>query len=491
MSGFNEDIHRYITSVIGDGIIVLDPNKKITYVNSAALKLLEMKEGDLLGKGCAEATKCKDPECNSISPENCQVMLALNNGNESFRSEIQYTKKDGTLFPVAHVSTSIKEDGKLLGYVLSFHDISERKAYEDELLLSRKNAEDAVRVKDEYVTLVSHDLKAPLASMIHFLRLAIRDISDLLDTGKKQLFESVIETGENMLLLIEALLNRSMIKTGKIKPNKQFLDAKTLVTKSIFHFEYLAEKKGITIVDEIPQKFRIYADKVLFYEVIQNIVTNAIKFCREGDTITFYAPENKPSTIAIKDTGIGIEPEHLKSIFTSTQKKSTKGTKGETGTGVGLLFSHDIMEAHNGRLYAESELNKETTFFIELPTEKPVTLIVDDDPNYAKLMESILSTNIPEVEVIVTYNGREAIEIAKERQIHLILLDLNMPTMNGFDVLADLKSNPKLENIPVVVITGHGQMEGREKSLSMGANDFATKPIVLTEFLPRMRRFTI
>ena len=357
-----------------------------------------------------------------------------------------------------------------------------------ELGIAKEEAEEASKLKDKFIALVSHDLIAPLTSMIGFLRL-IRDHSNKVSftDRKEELLDKAIQSGERMTSYIRDLLNIGKLKTGKVTPIFSFHDASLMAENIAKEFEPLAEDKNIKIINRIPERTRIYADKILLPEVIKNLVSNAIKFSREGGQIVLSVPEGRPSTLAVSDTGVGISPKRKAALFKYEEQTSTRGTIGEKGSGLGLPLSRDLMEAHCGSLTLESELEKGSTFFAELPHIRPVVLVVDDDENARELV-ALCIKNL-DIEIIGVESGEKAIEKISRFLPHLVILDLLMPGMDGFAILRFLKRDHRTSSIPVIMMTANRDVKTKDKAFLMGADDFVAKPILFEDLYPRVKRF--
>lgn len=368
-------------------------------------------------------------------------------------------------------------------------EIERKDVAERELKKAKEAAENATRLKDKFVTLVAHDLKSPLSSVTELLKLIESDKDSLLNQWYKDLIEKVLDSCQNMLKMIDELLNVTRLQTGNIRPETSFFDGNNLVQAVIGTLMALADKKEIDVQNDVPQKTRLFADPMLFEQVLQNLLSNAIKFCEKGDRITVFVPDDEPATIAVRDTGTGMSDRMQKVVFSYEEKTSTMGTAGELGTGLGLPLSRDIMNVHGGSLFFESEKEKGSTFFARLPHVKPTILIVDDDlsaRNLAKLRLKDLGAEYREAE-----NGREAIEKIEKEMPHLILLDLRMPVMDGYEFLSLVRSQPDKISIPIIVITSELEVEVREKVFRLGANDFVKKPVESNDLIPRVRRFIV
>lgn len=474
---------RTIMSAVLDAIILVDSDEAIIYWNAAAEKMFGFSSGEMAGKQM----------CGAIIPE--RYVDLHKKGFQRFREtgggsivgrtmEFTAVRKGGEEFPV-ELSVSpikIRDSWHAVGIV---RDITERKGFERDLLKSKYEAVEASRLKDKFVSIVAHDLREPLSSIWGFLEILKNQ-----SPGAGQvatIYDVMAKSTSRMLELIEELLTVGRIKTGVIKPKYAFCDAFHIAAKAVSEFCPLAERKGVELVNSIKERTRVYVDEILLSTVLRNLISNAIKFSHKDGVITVFTPENRPGAIAVSDTGIGINPKSLAQIFRYDEKTSTSGTSGEKGSGLGLPLCRDIIAAHGGSIDVESKVGEGSAFYITLPAMKPFILIVEDEPISAKKIRSLLADI--DVETAIASDGVEAMDMVRERPPHLILLDLYMPRMDGFEFIQQIKRKPKLEDIPVIVLTAHGEMENREKAFRLGAADFAVKPLAADDIIPRIRRF--
>ena len=396
-------------------------------------------------------------------------------------------RKDGSTFPVELVAKDAKYKGRTVR-IAAVRDITERKKAEDELRIAKEQAEDATKLKDKFVSLVSHDLKNPIAGMAGFLKLLNDEVESVITDKGRKMMGLARKNLFKMTKMIDGLLNVSRLKTGQFKPEQKFIDAYRLSMKTVVDLGEMAREKGISLVNKIPKHSRMYADFALLYEVTQNLVTNSIKFCNKGDTITIFIPAGTKTTIAVTDTGVGIEKERLDKLFDYEEKTSTAGTGGETGTGLGLPLARDIVEAHNGKIRVESAPDKKTTFYVDLPFVKPKILLLGEEPKTGTKINAILS-NL-DMELLAVKNSSEGQALLKTVTPDLILLNLEKTERYGFEFLKYLKNSEEYNQIPVVAITSHGEYKNQERALELGANDFITDPTSPDELIPRVRRHT-
>lgn len=363
------------------------------------------------------------------------------------------------------------------------------------LRMEKERAEDATKIKNKFITLVSHDLRGPLGSVMGLLGMLEQKETYHLDESKQA--DLVTKAGKSLgglVEMIDQLLDLSRLQTGRISVMKRPVPVRDMVISSFGHYAPLAEKKGVRLLNEIPPGMKLFADGALISEVLNNLVSNAVKFCRKGDAITIAAPDSH--TITVKDGGTGISASILPDLFKPEVKTTTIGTEGEKGTGLGLPYCHEIMVAHGGDLTVESVEGRGAIFSMCFPPVRPVVLIADDQEVQRAIMKKHI-LEIKDVEVVEASNGLEALEILKTSEVLLLITDLGMPKMDGFELLKEIRGNPLLQTLPVIVNSAISSSTGisgelidiRRKVFELGANDFIAKPIVPEDFIPRVTRY--
>jgi PAS domain S-box-containing protein len=372
---------------------------------------------------------------------------------------------------------------KLMGIT---EDVTEPRRMEEALRAAKDEAEKATLLKEKFVELVAHNLKSPFTSMLGQMKLLAAEKQTMDAAKKEEILRSAINGGEMMLRMIEELLDVTRLQTGQINPKLSFANLYSLTTGAAQTLGRLAEAKGILIVNKIPHKTRIWADPVLLTQVIHNLLANAIKFTPRGGAVTIIAMDGDTMRIVVRDTGVGIPPGTGAKLFSKEKPISTPGTEGETGAGLGLPLAMEIMKAHGGNLLVEPATGKGSVFCAELPIKRPTLLVVDDIPVERLLVRDRLKGT--DVEILEASNGREALATLEKREIHLVICDVKMPIMDGLEFLAEVRNNPKLAKLPVILFTSGGK-DVFDKALALGADDFVTKPVNQEELAARVRRF--
>jgi CheY-like chemotaxis protein len=323
---------------------------------------------------------------------------------------------------------------------------------------------------------------------------------------KKEVMRRVDKIIGGLVGMIDQLMNISRLKSGKLKPMKRYCNLQKLVNTWINNLGFHAEEKDIIIVNNIPVDTRVYADYSLLGEVVQNLIYNAIKFSNKNCSITVDIENSVGGedhsgifTFSVKDDGIGIKSSRLNTLFRHDKKTSTRGTAGETGTGLGLPLCSDIMLAHGGALRVESEVDKGSSFYADLPIVTTIVVVADDQEVQRSIIKRLIM-GFPKVDVVEAADGTEVLEILKEVTPALIITDLYMPKMDGFELLAEIKKRRKFKDVPILVSSamsgddsvnnnGFTDQELYARVMELGADDFISKPVIDEEFLSCIKRY--
>jgi PAS domain S-box-containing protein len=477
---------RELAETIPVGIIESDLDGIIIYCNAYYRKLLEYEEDEILGKHIS---------FNLPTPERLEFIKYLGHlvadqpGPRPVYSRV--VRKSGSEVDVETFwDYRRNSEGRLIGFSSVIVDVTEQHEVEEGLRKAKELAEKATKIKDKFVSLVAHDLKSPLSTMIGFLKVIERSHGDKLDKDGELILSRAIASGSSLMRLIDDLLNMNRLKNGKLRLNKQFFDVKYLAAGICASLFKSAEKKGITLVSEVRENCRVYGDRTLIEEAVQNIVANSVKFCSSGDGVTITASSGDGRTIiSVSDTGPGIRLSMLEKIFKYEEKTSTTGTDGEGGTGLGLPLAKDILAFHGGDLEIKNHADKGCTFSLYIPLVKPKIMIVDDDKFIRRRLKESLTTL--DVDIMESGDGLSALNtiVGEKDKPHLVILDIELPGMSGLDVLARMRADSEAKSIPVIVISGEHGIEIKDTVFGLGAKDFLTKQFNLDDFIPRVRRF--
>jgi signal transduction histidine kinase/DNA-binding response OmpR family regulator len=385
-----------------------------------------------------------------------------------------------------------------------------------QLKKAKEEAESANRSKSEFLANMSHEIRTPLNAVIGFSEV----LSELVDdTKQKSYLDSIKTAGESLLMLINDILDLSKIEAGQLDIQNSPIDTRSIFKKieQIFLKDILDKK--LKIITEIDQKLpeMLFLDQTRLRQILLNLVGNAVKFTEEG-TIKLSVETIKQTEdvktidlkISVEDTGIGILKKDLKKIFESFEQQSGQESDKYGGTGLGLSITKRLIELMNGQISVTSVKNQGSVFTITLkdvfvsanePTnkrpldlkfdvvkfEKVTILVVDDiESNRYLLTELLRRLNL---DTITARNGLEAISLAAEQQPKLILMDLRMPKLDGFEATKRLKSNPKTKSIPIIGLSASASKSDIVESKRIGMEAYLSKPIKTNDLMKELSKF--
>ncbi|MBT7234625.1 MAG: transporter substrate-binding domain-containing protein [Rhodospirillaceae bacterium] len=462
--------------------VTLDADYRITDWNSAAQSLFGYAREEAMGRSLAQLISGKSG--NGAAPEDGPPAP----GDE--RNIREHTTKDGRqIFCEWHETPLRDGGGRLIGAAALIEDITAKLEVQQAMLKSKEAAEEASILKDRFVSLVAHDIRSPLGTIQGFAELIV--MSDQLDAAREKLVEwgqSIFTQTRALVDLTTELLDIGRLQTGILQPELKFLDGYFAIEDVLGRVATMAEAKGVEILNDVPEGTRVYADTVLFQQVVQNLLTNAVKFSHANSKVRVAVPDGEPTTIAVTDQGVGIPEDLAETLFMIEEKTSTQGTSGELGTGFGLPISHQIIQAHGGELSFDSVEGVGSSFQIRLPAVQPRILLVDDDPDIGSFVELYLGA--ADISVDIAANGLEALDRLSTGELpHLVISDIMMPELNGFELLERMKAKESWNNLPVIILTGTRDSAARDRCLHMGADDFVRKPIDPEDLMSRVYRF--
>ena len=468
----SEERFRRLAEATFEGIVISESDR----ILDANLNFANM-----FGYGLSEVIGMRGADF--VAPEfRAAVMEKVASGFEAYDGI--GLRKDGSTFHFEANAKAITYK-KGMARVVAIRDITERKRGEQELILAKEKAEKATIVKDQFISLVSHNLKSPLASMMALIQSICMD-GEPVNSKYRTFFDSLMQNAERSIAMVEELLNYSRLQGGIIKTNPKFFDGRAVASLVVMSLEPLAAEKGIEIINDVPPNTRLYADPHLFVEVIQNLASNAIKFSRKGDTITIFTPPGMGTSFAVKDTGVGISESDISNLFRSDVLTTTVGSAGEKGTGLGLPMSYDIMKIHGGNITVESKRGEGSVFYANLPYVKPIALVVKSEGNVRSIIEDCLHRLDAEARIFTDVEA--AISDIRNCRPHIVIASHTF-SIDGFLLLERLKKDDDTKTIPSVIITADGQEETRKQAVNLGADDFIVTPFTSSDLTQRLRRF--
>ncbi|MFT3824262.1 MAG: ATP-binding protein [Chitinophagaceae bacterium] len=424
--------------------------------------------------------------------------------------------KKGTLLPVSLSSTAIYDEaGNYVSSRTTLYDITDLLKNEQALKEARRIAEDSVRVKEQFLANMSHEIRTPINSVIGFTNLLQKtSLSD----DQSQFVTLIQSASENLLTIINDILDISKIEAGMLRVEKNPFSLRGLCSSIETMFYHKAREKklsfSISVQDDIPDTLQ--GDAVRLTQILVNLISNAIKFTHHGGITVNITSAQQNTThvrlrIAIKDSGIGIPKDKVVTIFERFEQGETDTTRKYGGTGLGLSIVKNLVQLQGGTITVQSEYEKGTEFLLELQYEllpmneaahtdaqagdpdnnissfNGVKILVAEDNQMNQLLVKYIFRNW-QLHFELAENGKEVIDWLQREQFDLLLLDIQMPIMDGY-VTAQTIRNELHADIPIIAMTAHALAGEREKCLSYGMNDYISKPLHENELFKLLKKY--
>ncbi len=369
------------------------------------------------------------------------------------------------------------------------------------------------QLKTQFLANMSHELRTPLNSIIGFSRVILKGIDGPITNEQEEDLTSIYTSGQHLLSLINDILDVARIEAGKMTLAYEFINIAEMANSVHATVRGLVKDKDIELDWQIEEGLPlIEADSMRLRQILLNFLSNAAKFTEKG-RITLHIFQDAPDQIhiAIEDTGIGIAEEDFDVLFEAFEQVDSSATRVFGGTGLGLPITKKLIELHQGHVWAESEVDVGTTFHVTLPIyqnptdnepfdirqtrdqqngrqstidDRPAILVVDDEPGMVNLYERYLRGR--PYQILRAKSGLEALQAIREYEdfIQLVLLDINMPGLNGWDVLKEMNDNPDIEDIPVIVCSIENEPD---KATALGAKQTLLKPFIEDDLLQALQ----
>lgn len=494
----SEKMHRELTERSRDIIIVFSIDYKYEYVSPAASHVLGYEPHELIGKAGIDL----------VHPDDVPELLKsgdMTPGTNDMDNppHFRLRKKDGSYIWIEAQTTPVTNDrGEIIAIQAINRNISERKAAEIALKEAKEQAEQATLAKSQFLSTMSHEIRTPMNAVIGLTHLLLDNSprEDQVESLKLLKF-----SGENLLTIINDILDFSKIEAGKISLENISFNLRELLKNVVNMQRKRAEEKGIVLTftfdSLLPHDF--IGDPVRFNQVATNLLSNAIKFTERGSVVIDVtgrrASEKKYDLeIHVKDSGIGIPADKLDVIFESFSQASSDTTRKFGGTGLGLAITKKLVEMMGGRMSVSSIPDAGSTFsiFVRLeeasqrvavPSKERITTLKLDDPTAMILVaednriNQIVADNFLKswgVNVDFANNGMEALNMIQSKSYKLVLMDLQMPEMDGYTAASKIRElhDPYFQNVPIIALTASAMLEIKKKAFECGMNDYLSKP---------------
>lgn len=412
-----------------------------------------------------------------------------NESTNSLKNIYRILKKDETVVWIEERLSVIRDEAGLpVEYFGIITDISDIREEQISLEKSFENYKQLNSSKDKFISMLSHDLRAPFTSILGFSEILINE-PNLSHEERLEYLNYINDSSQHQLQLVNYLLDWSRLQTGRIKIEPQRLHVQSIVFNCISSLTGSAIRKKLDIKVHIKESLYVQADERLLTQVITNLLSNAIKFSPDGTTIEVSADSFNDRFVEfiIKDEGLGISESNKAKLFRIEKMFSTEGTKGEKGTGLGLSLVKEIIEKHEGEIWFYSELNKGSEFHFTISSSPNTILLVENNYIEKEKFESIIRENFPVYKVIGVRNGYDAMNQFLSQLPSLIISDYDLPLMNGVQFVKSIRKEDKGTKIPIIAIVPEATEEIKQELRSYGVDSILQKPIDESTFSEKIQ----
>lgn len=493
---------KALVNSINDIILEVDAKGVITnFWSRSHIELFK-----LYTQGCfSSINDLLDSETSKIARKKIFYVLKT---KETASVDFNIESNSGLRWFQASISPRLNDSTKV---VVSARDITDQKKMAKSLIAAKEEAEKASKAKSEFLSSMSHELRTPLNAILGFSQILELDPESPLTASQQESVTEILKAGNHLLELINEVLDLSKIESGKLSISIESVSIKSVIEETLSIIKPFAdthEIKLITQMIEVTDDF-VYVDNTRLKQILLNLLSNAIKYNKPNGEVTFYYDKvDDKFRFHVIDTGIGLSKSDLDLIFKPFQRLNKLNNAIE-GTGIGLTVAKQLVELMNGKIYVESEKGIGSHFWVEFPgvnssvievsdnvilteansflsEEKHYTVLyIEDNPANLRLVERILN-QITNIKMLSATSGELCVDLAVAHKPDLILLDINLPGIDGYEVFKRLKIYEETKYIPIVAISAHAMPKDIAKGISIGFTDYITKPINVAKFTEKI-----
>jgi PAS domain S-box-containing protein len=497
---------RVVLASIGDAVIATDTAGRVVLLNPVAEAMTGWPQAEAVGRPLDGIFRIINEEHRGAveSP----VARVLREGTvQGLANHTVLIARDGTERAIDDCAAPIREAGtaEVRGVVLIFHDVTERREMERQLVDRAEKLAEAGRHKDEFLVMLAHELRNPLAPIrngLHVLRLSPgdpRSVGEMREIMQRQV--------EHLARLVDDLLDVSRITRGRVVLRTERIDLVQLARQAAADHRARAGESGVSLAEDLPPgPIWVDADPIRLKQVADNLLGNALKFTDRGGSVAVAVAADAAAgeaSLTVRDTGIGIEAHVLPRVFDPFAQADRSLDRGRGGLGLGLALVRGLVDLHGGSVEARSEgQGRGAEFTIRLRAASgPAApawaaagtarlggggrvLLIEDSPDVAETMRRLL--HLYGYDVAVAHTGLEGVDEARRSRPPLIVCDIGLPGMDGFAVASALRADPATAGARLIALTGYGRDEDIRRARAAGFDDYVIKPADPDELLAKL-----
>ncbi len=519
-----DELARYNQRLLestGEGIYGIDTEGICTFMNRAGALILGGNPADFLGKDMHQLVHHTTADGDPFPLTDCPIYKSSRTGDGCRVDDELFWRLDGKSVPVEYSSFPLKNQNVVEGAVITFNDITSRLRSRQELQLAKESAEAANESKSQFLANMSHELRTPLNAVIMYSELLAEEAEDKQVPDFIPDLKRIRSAGKHLLELVNGVLDLSKVEAGKMELFPEQFEIQAAIEDVVSTVEALVEKNHNTLqVDVDDDVSTMVGDVMKLRQVLYNLISNASKFTENGLVRLHVSRDdaNQMVVFEVADTGIGMTQEQVSQLFQPFVQVDASTTRKYGGTGLGLAIIKRFTELMQGSVDVTSVEGKGTTFTVSLPEnldkieiaksdekedqaakdETPmitrrsatlgesasVVLVIDDDPAIRDILTRVLVAE--GIRPVTAADGAEGLTLAKQCQPDLIILDVMMPRVDGWSVLASLKADNELADIPVIM---QSVKDDHDLGFMLGASEYLVKPVDRQKLVSMLRRY--
>ena len=483
--------YRKLFELHGEGFGVVDKEERFILTNPAADRIMGVPVGTLIGRRIDEFVSN-----NTFDLVKKQTAIRREGNQTTY--ELEFNRADGEKrVMLITASPTFNAKGEFESTLGIFLDITDRKHIENTLKKNETELKALNNTKDKLFSIIAHDLRGPVGTSADLLEVLIENYENFNSDEQLKMLDILKNSAKSTFNLLETLLNWAIIQTGNLVFKPELFNLTKCIDNTVKNLVPAALTKNITLQFKTDKDIFSYADQNMIQTVLRNLIGNAVKYTYRGGSIEVKViNQGNRTEISITDNGMGMDEKTKQNLFAQSIPSSKYGTENEKGTGLGLILCKEFIDKHGGHITVESEPGIGSSFVIDIPmvhskvetpfqsgeagarqvlkqfSNETILIVEDEDINYQVLRSILTSINLNYDRAI---NGKEAVDKFLHNNYSLILMDVQLPEMNGWEATMKIRENDS--DIPIIAVTAYASDPTRIKSMEAGCNDFVTKPI--------------